>query len=67
MASSFTAIEAVETLGQMRLGRRVHRRSAMMPAAAMEHRMIGSIIQPPALTSSHTVVHPPRKSGATLA
>ena len=51
--------------GVTRLARRVHRRSATMPSAAMELMMIGNIIQPPDLTNSHTV-NVPSKKCATL-
>jgi hypothetical protein len=33
----------------------------MIPTAAMELKMIGSIIQPPDLTSSHTATTPRKK------
>ncbi|MCY1454181.1 hypothetical protein D9M71_712290 [compost metagenome] len=51
--------------GVTRLARRVHRRSATIAMAAMELKMIGSIIQPPDLTNSHTVTAPSKKC-ATL-
>src|SRR5690606_34155082 len=41
--------------GVTRAGRRVQKRSTTMAAAVTEQRMIGSMIQPPALTNSHTV------------
>ncbi len=53
--------------GATRLRLRVHSRSAMMAVARMELRMIGSIIQPPALTISNTRPLPLPQNAATLA